>query len=362
MIRKFSFWAACCIAALSYSCSTDLDVIDDWKETTIVYGLLDQSQSVQYVKVMKAFLGEGDALMMAQNFDSLYYDTNDVVVTIREIETGTIWTLDPDVSISMEPGTFATQQVIYKVAMTPDPDYRYQLKVKNLRSGTETIGETKIVKDFSVTTPASNSYQVDLHPTLTATTNTYKIKWNAAVNGRRYNVILRMHYDEENVLTGEVDTTKYVDMNFGDLKSAKLDGTELMEVGFEKENFYSNIQSKLNADPAYERHPKYVEFKFAVAADDLNTYMEVSAPSTGIVQEKPSFTNIINGIGLFSARYNKNATSSGGFGAPPPNPYSPYGFKMNKATLDSLCIGQYTKNLNFCDPLEFNPADPCYCD
>ena len=101
---------------------------------------------------------------------------------------------------------------------------------------------------------------------------------------------------------------------------------------------------------------------FAVAGDDLNTYMEVSAPSTGIVQEKPSFTNITNGIGIFSARYNQNAQSSAGFGTPPPNPYAPYGFKMNKATLDSLCMGQFTKTLNFCDPAVFNPADPCFCD
>lgn len=337
-------------------------MIDDWKETTVVYGLLDQSQDTQYVKVTKAFLGEGDALMMAQNFDSLYYDTSDIVVTLKEIETGTTWTLQPDMSISMEPGTFATQQVIYKAAMTPNEDRRYQLKVKNLRSGTETIGETRIVKNFTVTNPGSNSYQVDFRPTLVSSTNTYKIKWNAAVNGRRYNVFIRMHYNEKNVLTGVVDTTKYVDMNFPDMQSSKLDGTELMEVGFEKENFYSNIASKLIADPVYERHPKYVEFKFAVAADDLNTYMQVSAPSTGIVQEKPSYSNIVNGIGLFSSRLNQNAAASGGFGSPPPNPYAPYGFKMSEATLDSLCAGQYTKNLNFCDPLVFNPADPCFCD
>jgi hypothetical protein len=33
--------------------------------------------------------------------------------------------------------------------------------------------------------------------------------------------------------------------------------------------------------------------------------MEVNEPFEGIVQERPSFTNINNGIGLFSSRFNK---------------------------------------------------------
>jgi hypothetical protein len=359
--RTFLIRTVCCLAALinGYGCSTDFDVIDNWRETTVVYGLLDQSQSVQYVKVTKAFLGEGDALMMAQNFDSLYYDTNDIVVTLTEVETGVTWTLDPDMSIPLEPGTFATQQVIYKVAMTPDEDYRYQLKVKNVRSGTETVATTRIVKRFSVTNPGSNSYQVDFHPTLV--NPTYKVKWNAAVNGKRFNLILRTHFHRKNELTQVIDTF-HVDYNFGEFKTTKLDGTELMEASMQKNDYYSFLANNIDADLTYEYHPKYVEFLFAVAGDELNTYMEVSAPSTGIVQEKPSYTNLANGIGIFSSRLNQNATSSAGFGNPPLNPYAPYGFLMSKATLDSLCAGQFTKNHNFCDPAAFVPTDPCFCD
>ena len=38
------------------------------------------------------------------------------------------------------------------------------------------------------------------------------------------------------------------------------------------------------------------------AADDYATYINVSQPSQGIVQEKPLFTNIDGGIGLFFSR------------------------------------------------------------
>ena len=44
--------------------------------------------------------------------------------------------------------------------------------------------------------------------------------------------------------------------------------------------------------------------KFSFFIEDLYTYMAVNEPFEGIVQERPVFTNINNGIGLFSCRYN----------------------------------------------------------
>ena len=40
-----------------------------------------------------------------------------------------------------------------------------------------------------------------------------------------------------------------------------------------------------------------------VGSEDLNTYIKVNEPITGIVQKRPQFTNINNGIGIFSSRY-----------------------------------------------------------
>ena len=40
-----------------------------------------------------------------------------------------------------------------------------------------------------------------------------------------------------------------------------------------------------------------------VGTTDLETYIDVNKPITGIVQERPHFSNINNGIGLFSSRF-----------------------------------------------------------
>ena len=61
------------MSAFLAGCSTDFDTIAPWKETMVVYGLLNPNDSIQYIRISKAYLGEGNALMMAQQGDSIYY-------------------------------------------------------------------------------------------------------------------------------------------------------------------------------------------------------------------------------------------------------------------------------------------------
>ena len=55
------------------SCKKSLDVNADWKDVTVVYGILNQSDTIHYIKITKAFLGPGDALEYAKNPDSSNY-------------------------------------------------------------------------------------------------------------------------------------------------------------------------------------------------------------------------------------------------------------------------------------------------
>jgi hypothetical protein len=68
---------------ISTSCDKTLNVNAEWKDITIVYGLLDQNDSVQYIKITKAFLGEGDALTFSKIADSSNYKEK-LEVTMEE--------------------------------------------------------------------------------------------------------------------------------------------------------------------------------------------------------------------------------------------------------------------------------------
>ncbi|MEO0900101.1 MAG: hypothetical protein AAFY71_27040 [Bacteroidota bacterium] len=49
------------------SCSTEVDLNAPQKDIWVVYGVLDQSDSVQYIRISRGFLIEGDALEFARN-------------------------------------------------------------------------------------------------------------------------------------------------------------------------------------------------------------------------------------------------------------------------------------------------------
>ena len=72
------------LPAVFAACSTELEVSAPYKDITVVYGVLStratdgvSDETRHYVKINKAFLGEGDALVYAQIPDSTEYDDPD---------------------------------------------------------------------------------------------------------------------------------------------------------------------------------------------------------------------------------------------------------------------------------------------
>ena len=54
---------------------------------------------------------------------------------------------------------------------------------------------------------------------------------------------------------------------------------------------------------AQARRFKDIDLVFNVGSSQLRTYITINEPSSSIVQERPGYTNITNGIGIFSSRY-----------------------------------------------------------
>ncbi|NCD43137.1 MAG: hypothetical protein EOL88_13765, partial [Bacteroidia bacterium] len=75
------------VTLLFLSCDNEVTTISDWEDITVVYGLLNQNDSITYLKITKAFLGEGNALIFAQEPDSSQYDVK-LDVKIEEYNNG----------------------------------------------------------------------------------------------------------------------------------------------------------------------------------------------------------------------------------------------------------------------------------
>src|SRR5579871_1777569 len=82
LLRLTSFLLA--VAALYQSCSTTFNSAAPYKNITIVYGLLSLSDTATYIKIEKAYLDQnGNALVEAQNPDSIYYPQETVNATLE---------------------------------------------------------------------------------------------------------------------------------------------------------------------------------------------------------------------------------------------------------------------------------------
>jgi hypothetical protein len=316
----------------NFSCKTDFDINAKWKDITVVYGLLSQNDTVHYVKINKAFLGNANALKMAQIADSASYGNN-LQVWVEEwlnnSQTNS-WNLDTTTIYNKESGTFyAPKQVIYKFKAPLNVDAEYRLYVKNKLTGNITSSVTPLVDNIDITSPAATQL-ANFH-----SSSNVSVKWFSSLNGKLYQVIIRFNYWEKNLDTGD-SIKRSIDWSLGTVSSLTTQGSEPMSTTYYGNSFFQYIANQINNSSNVPvnvtRHAATpnVDFIFLVAADDFNTYMEVNAPSTGVLQEKPQYTNVSNGIGIFSSRLSADRP-----------------LNMAVQSKDSLIKGMYTKNLNF---------------
>ncbi|MFH0864943.1 MAG: hypothetical protein V1904_02020, partial [Bacteroidota bacterium] len=262
------------LSSFIYSCSTDFDINAGWEDITVVYCLLNQTDSVHYVKINKAFLGAGNALTMAANPDSCTYGNNLEVSMEEWIDNVYKRTLNFDTTTiyNKEPGVFYyPEQVVYKCPDyldTLDQNAIYKLNIKNKKSGKLIYSQTPLVHTFSITKPVPGQ------PAVFHATSAFNVKWYSGVNGKLYQVLIRFNYWETNIDSVGIDSSlHYVDWNLGSIISVGLEGGEDMETSYSGNAFFSflkdNIPHYSGDNAEYIRHLAIpnVEFIFTVAAD-----------------------------------------------------------------------------------------------
>lgn len=320
------------------ACSTDLDVTGDWKETMVVYGLLDQNQPKQYIKINKAFLGQGNALEYAQVKDSVQF-ANALTVTLKRIKNGSeiaSYNLTQDNTIPKNSGTFysgSQGNAIYSFASTGAnklyEDSQYKLVIKNSETGNEVTSQSILVSDFgNLSNPSVITSQASII-VINADDYPYTVNFKSAPNARVYQVVLRLMYSDSTT-SGNVNDS--VDWDLGEKQTSTLDGGEVMDYTFKGQAYMKYLGSVLHDYTGLlARRAGNLKIIVVAAADDLNTFIDVNKPSTTIIQEKPEFTNITNGLGIFSARMTK----------------IPFDHPLSGVSLDTLSGGRYTKCLKF---------------
>ena len=312
-----------CIVCVCAGCKTDFDIDAPYKEITVVYGLLNTSDTVQWVRINKAYLGKGNALVMAQQPDSINYpDILDVKLEeySNDVLQRTIQ-LKRDSGIQKEPGIFATSPNILYRTDTADrinQANEYKLVVYNRETSKFITAQTVVVDSLFITSPSGYpGTTVDL-------VNDFRVKWSKVDDGDAYQVVIRFHYDEIPLSNLSDTLHKYVDWVFPVLENAS-------EMSIEGNTFFSFIGTQVKPDVSVKRFIKGLDFIFSVGAKEFYTYVLVNHPPSGVEQNIPQYTNVDGGIGIFSSRLNQQIDN----------------VRLNSESIDSLVSGSYTYGLNF---------------
>lgn len=342
------------------SCSTDVNINAPYETKAVVYGFVEPVEDTQYVKVNRTYLGEGNNAEYAAINDSTMFES--VVGTVDKIVNGVvqesydlqeIWVSD------LEDGIFYTDsQLVYYWVPTGGIEetatYKLNLDInegqKTVSAETEVVGYVSFKQTFK--NRVINTNGVSFANTAAVGQSVYNdlaIEWGIADNGKRYQVKLVFNYEEH---TATDTTMKSISTIVGTITGDASDVDFYQS--YNGENFYAFVANRLANDPNESNIVKRVahglEFHVVVADENLHTYMEVNEPSTGILNERPIFTNITNGYGLFASR-NTTVLNERNIAGDP--------IFLSLNSEKELVFGPYTQGLKFCSKYYTDPLVIC---
>lgn len=365
MTMKYISISLLLICTILTGCKDKADLIGDFKETAVVYGLLDHADSLHYIKITRAFIGPGNAFDIAKIPDSSYFDQVDV--TVAEYVDGILtrsWELrDTIISGKDTIGSFyAPEQKVYYFKTLPTlntpnfgtvqnssnpqlsslkPFATYKLNVV-IDGGKYTVkSETQLVNGITTAASGQNftfKFADDPAEYLSA---------GLTVSNTGNAFIMNAQMDVEfNEFNSSGSSVKSFNWRIGESDVNPNDSRTFTVLG---KTFYELIDQNCTNDPTITKRTfKGMWITFTGGAEELYNYILVNKPSSSLAQSKPSYTNleINNGgkvIGVFSSRQTVRFYKSFSVGAA-----QAYIRAIDKKSTRELCSGPINQGNLFC--------------
>ena len=370
MIKLFSAFS---IIVILFSCNEQIELSGDFKETAIVYGLLDHSDSMHYVKITRAFIGPGNAVDIAQIEDSSYF--NSVYATIEELEGGTVtrtWVLSDTIIENKDtngvffaptqkvyyfktlPTTISTSGAFGTVQTSPDPQLsslnpnaQYRL-IADINDGLFRVSATTDLVNGLTTNATSQNFTFKFasNPgeykaqsvTISNTGNAHVVNAKIGINIAEY--------------IGEDAVSQTIDWTIGENDVMPNSSITFSAQG---ETFYNRVIDNVTNDPLIDQR-NFLGFEVVMTggSEDLYNYITVNQPSSSLAQTKPTYTNLevtndYRVIGIFSSIQTIKT-----FRPFYVSPQQAFIRAIDKKSTQELCEGPITGLLQFCSK---NPAD-----
>lgn len=303
---KLSFLIPLVMLMAFTSCDNDLEITDTWSDVTIVYGLLDPLADTNYVRIERGYLGTEPAANSFDEPDSFFYDNlsvelnwyndNDILVSsVQLIEDNTTRELNDN-------GPFSVQDAyrIYRVPTgTPiSTDFEYELIITKANEQI-TSARTEIIEadgfvflgDFVTIPPLQQ-------PLMRSGNMKFK---NRASNAAYYEGYMSFYWQETDQIT-KVVTDHSIRFKYGSQEATISEEYNIGPAGG-VDAMFGLIANRIPIKQNVLRKFSKIKVEVLGADEDLYTYATLNTPSTSINQNRPTFSNITNGEGIFSSRF-----------------------------------------------------------
>ena len=322
-IIRFILFLYIFIAVLS-SCSTDVDLYADHKDTAIIYAMLNYKADTNYVKITRAFCGTNDNPINANEVALIYDSCNypgKLDVRIIELKnthggpyepTNREFVLDTITIHNKQEGTFySPHQVVYYTTepfntSTNGNKYKYRLVI--IKPDGDTItAQTSMVgnEEFAIVSGSAN-FQIN------HTDDLGKILFRADGSGSLYDVKIQFNYREK--LAGQEIKYKNVSRSFGtkpleDFEKVDNTGNTYYQE-YSLNWLFNALANAIGGDTIVNpNHPNVVRYfdgfviSISAGGDELNYYYIANqAQLNSPIALISTYTNITGGYGLFSSR------------------------------------------------------------
>lgn len=328
-------------AASLAACSNEIELVEARKEIPVVYGLLSPKDTANYIRVERAFgSNTTSAIDLAKNIDSLYY--KDIIVQLERVSNRELITLNQvdgsKEGYKRQAGVFAENpNFLYKTKANIVDNEAYKLIVKRKDGTVLTESQTNVPSNM----------QFVSGQTLTGTGLTLSVISGFRLYWSSKNIDFAKMYDINMIVElleipkdGSASTTRKLTWEVansfvpvpgnGDVIPSTNTVSHRVKDG---QAFYRFLANNLDANKAAIRKITSLKFEVTSAGNELYNYIEVGNINTGITGTEvlPTYSNIKNGYGIFSARNNFVSES----------------VRLNERSLDSLFNGSITKKLGF---------------
>lgn len=293
---KFSKLFLIILLFIQLGCKNDIDINAPYKDIAIIYGFLDQNSPTQYLRIQKLYQNSSTSSTSegASIADSLYFDS--LVVNVINITTKDTFKCYKVDSIPKNAGFFSNAKntlYAFQFPKNNDANELFELRVFYPKKNAWFTSKTSIVKDAFV---PFRKVALKLIPT----NHTLLFKFTSGANAALYDLTIRYFYKEMDANDPSIFSIKYIDYSVAKGKEFPPNSSRTETVS--SVAYIDFLKLKIPFDNTKKRSSYGMSFIAYGGSSEFKTMLDLNNPNLSIVQKNPEYSNITNGLGIFTSR------------------------------------------------------------